>query len=380
VSGPLQGIRVVELLGIGPGPFCGMLLADLGADVVRVERPGEVLGKTQVLGRGKRSVGADLKTPEGRRTVLGLAAHADVFIEPFRPGVVERLGVGPEDCLEVNPRLVYGRMTGWGQSGPYADQAGHDINYIALSGALSTCGAADGPPVPPVNMLGDFAGGSMFLAVGILAGLLHARETGRGQVVDAAMIDGSAYLTAMTLQMMADGRWGPRGTNTLDTGAPYYNVYRAADGWVSVGAIEPQFWTELLDVLGLAEDEQFARQNDREMWPQMKKRFAEIFGDRTRVEWAEAFTGRDACFAPVWDLDEAPEEPHLRDRSTFVTVFDIRQPAPAPRFSVTPGAIRSPCPDPGEHTDEVLREWSVPRFLGSRTRQVTQLPSEKGSA
>jgi alpha-methylacyl-CoA racemase len=370
MSGPLQGIRVIELLGIGPGPFCGMLLADLGADVVRVERPGETLGGTQILGRGKRSVSTDLKTPEGRATVLELAAHADVFIEPFRPGVVERLGVGPEDCLEVNARLVYGRMTGWGQSGPYADRAGHDINYIALSGALSTCGA-DGPPVPPVNMLGDFAGGSMFLAVGILAAVLHARETGRGQVVDAAMIDGSAYLTAMTLQTMARGNWGPRGTNVLDTGGPYYNVYRAADGWVSIGAIEPRFFAELLDVLGLAEDEQFARQNDRDMWPQMKKRFAEIFRERTRSEWAEVFAGRDACFAPVWDLDEAPEEPHLRDRGTFVTEFGVRQPAPAPRFSVTPGAIGGPCPASGEHAEEVLREWALPRFSGNRSQQTT---------
>jgi alpha-methylacyl-CoA racemase len=371
MSGPLQGIRVVELLGIGPGPFCGMLLADLGADVVRVERPdGTSLGRTPILGRGKRSVGMDLKTAEGRAAVLELAAHADVFIEPFRPGFVERLGLGPDDCLAVNPKLVYGRMTGWGQSGPYADRAGHDLNYIALSGALSTCGTADGPPVPPVNMLGDFAGGSMFLAVGVLAAVLYARQTGRGQVVDAAMIDGSAYLTAMTLQSMAAGRWGPRGTNVLDTGAPYYNVYQAADGWVSIGAIEPRFWAELLDVLGLTDDEQFVRQNDREMWPQMKKRFAEIFRERTRVEWAEAFAGRDACFAPVWDLDEAPDEQHLKDRGTFVTEFGVRQPAPAPRFSVTPGATGGPCPNPGEHTEEVLREWGLPQRNSSDEREI----------
>jgi alpha-methylacyl-CoA racemase len=364
MSGPLQGIRVVELLGIGPGPFCGMLFADMGADVVRVERPDETPPKTMILGRGKRSVGADLKTSEGQATVLELAAHADVLIDPFRPGVAERLGVGPGECLKINPRLVYGRMTGWGQTGPYADRAGHDINYIALSGALSTCGRADGPPVPPVNMLGDFGGGSMFLAVGVLAAVLHARESGYGQVVDAAMIDGSAYLTAMTLQMKANGRWGPRGTNVLDTGAPYYDVYRAADGWVSIGAIEPQFWAELLDVLGFVEDEQFARQTDRDLWPQMKKRFGETFRERTRAEWADAFAGRDACFAPVWELDETAEEPHIRDRCTFVTEFGVQQPAPAPRFSVTPGSIDGPCPNPGEHTDEVLGEWANEKGRG----------------
>ncbi|QYC41545.1 Succinyl-CoA:(R)-benzylsuccinate CoA-transferase subunit BbsF [Nonomuraea coxensis DSM 45129] len=365
--GPLTGVRVVELLGIGPGPFCGMVLADLGADVVRVERPVPAgrpaeAPAADILARGQRSVTADLKSAEGRSAVLGLVRAADVLIDPFRPGVTERLGLGPEDCLAANPRLVYGRMTGWGQEGPYAPRAGHDINYIALSGALSLCGNAGGPPVPPVNLLGDFGGGAMFLAVGVLAALLHARSTGEGQVVDAAMVDGSAALTAMTHQMLALGAWGPRGTNVLDTGAPYYNVYRAADGgWVSVGAIEDPFYAELLDVLGLAGDElATAGRHDRERWPDLQRLFAGVFATRTRAEWAEAFAGRDACFAPVWELAEAQAEPHLAQRGTYVREFGVTQPAPAPRFSRTPAAIGGPPPHPGQHTGEVFRDWGVP--------------------
>jgi alpha-methylacyl-CoA racemase len=359
--GPLHGIRVIELLGIGPGPFCGMLLADLGADVVIVERPGGTVREASILRRGQRSVAFDLKDSADRERLLSLVAVADVLIDPYRPGVTERLGLGPEACLRVNPKLVYGRMTGWGQGGTYAPRAGHDINYIALSGALSTCGRAEGPPVPPVNMLGDFAGGSMFLAVGILAGVMHARQSGCGQVVDAAMVDGAAYLTAMTHALIARGEWGPRGTNVLDTGAPYYDVYEAADGgYVSVGAIEPQFYAELLDVLGLSDDERLAGgQNDRDSWPWMRERLAEVFVRRTRAEWADAFQGRDACFAPVWSLAEAAEEPHLRERRTYVTEFGVRQPAPAPRFSLTPGAIGIPASVPGEHTEVVLSEWGA---------------------
>jgi alpha-methylacyl-CoA racemase len=283
-------------------------------------------------------------------------------IEPFRPGVAERLGLGPAECLAVNPRLVYGRMTGWGQSGPYADTPGHDINYIALSGALSLCGRAEGPPVPPANMLGDFGGGAMFLAVGILAAILHARETGRGQVVDAAMIDGSALLTAMTHQMRATGAWGPRGTNLLDTGAPFYDLYQTADGgWISVGTMEPQFYAELLDVLGVAADDELRRAyGDRSLWPALRARLTQAFVTKTRAEWAQAFAGRDACVAPVLDLDEAEREPHLRERGTYTRAWGVTQPAPAPRFSETPGRIGGPPPRPGQHTGEVLREWGVP--------------------
>ena len=382
--GPLAGIRVVELLGIGPGPFCGMILADLGADVVRVERPGPQIPEAaavDVLARGQRSVALDLKSDEGREAVLGLVRAADVLIDPFRPGVTERLGLGPEECLAANPRLVYGRMTGWGQEGSYAPRAGHDINYIALSGALSLCGNEGGPPVPPVNLLGDFGGGAMFLAVGVLAGVLHARSSGRGQVVDAAMVDGSALLTAMTWQMRAVGMWGPRGTNVLDTGAPFYNVYRAADGgWVSVGAIEDQFYAELLSVLGLAGDELAVRgQKDRARWPELKTLFADVFATRTRAEWAEAFAGRDACFAPVWEPDEAVAEPHMAQRRTYVREFGVTQPAPAPRFSLTPAEIGGPPPVTGQHTREVFREWGVPLPGDPTAVPATSSPGQPAS-
>jgi alpha-methylacyl-CoA racemase len=356
-------MRVIELLGKGPGPFCGMVLADLGADVVRIERPGPSRADpaTDVLARGKRSCVLDLKSADGVAAALGLIAKADALIDPFRPGVAEKLGLGPDECLAANPCLVYGRMTGWGQSGPHADQAGHDINYIALSGALSLCGRADGPPVPPVNMLGDFDGGAMFLAVGILAAAMSARETGQGQVVDAAMIDGSALLTAMTHQMRAAGAWGPRGTNLLDSGAPFYDVYETADGgWMSVGAMEAQFYAELLDVLGLADDSDMRRaQRDRVLWPELRARLTKAFATRTRAQWAQAFAGRDACVAPVLDLDEAEREPHLHERGTYTREFGVTQPAPAPRFSLTPSRIAGPPPMPGQHTDEVLRDWGV---------------------
>jgi alpha-methylacyl-CoA racemase len=353
----------VELLGIGPGPFCGMVMADMGADVVRVGRKtadGRD-ARMDVLGRGQRAVALDLKDSDDRAKVLGLVRAADAVIDPFRPGVAERLGLGPAECLKVNPRVVYGRVTGWGQEGEYAQRAGHDINFIALNGSLSTCGNAGGPPVPPVNMLADFGGGGMLLAVGLLAGILHARQTGHGQVVDAAMLDGSALLTAMTHQLIALEMWGPRGTNILDTGSPFYNVYQTADGeWVAVGAVEANFYAELIDVLGLGADDQFRNgQHEKTRWPEMKVRVAEIFASRSRAEWVEAFKDRDACFAPVLSLDEAAEEPHLRDRGTYVTEYGVRQPAPAPRFSLTPSTISGPPPLPGEHTADVLREWGV---------------------
>jgi alpha-methylacyl-CoA racemase len=351
-----------------------MVLADLGADVVRIERPGPARTDpaTDVLGRGKRSCVLDLKSADGVAAALGLIAGADVLIDPFRPGVAEKIGLGPGECLAVNPRLVYGRMTGWGQAGPYAGQAGHDINYIALSGALSLCGTADGPPVPPVNMLGDFGGGAMFLAVGILSAVLHAREAGRGQVVDAAMIDGSAMLTAMTHQMRAAGVWGARGTNLLDGGAPFYSLYQTADGgWISVGAIEPEFYAELLDVLGFADDAEMRRaHHDRDRWPALRARLTEAFAARTRAEWLQAFSGRDACVAPVLDLDEAKSEPHLRERGTYTTAFGVSQPAPAPRFSLTPSAIQGPAPTPGQHSDEVLRGWGVSAPAPAPTRRT----------
>jgi alpha-methylacyl-CoA racemase len=368
-SGPLRGIRVVELVGVGPGPFCGMLLADLGADVVRIEREDRVgLGyETDVLARGQRSVSLDLKHPEELAAALQLISAADVVIDPFRPGTAERLGLGPDRCLRANPAIVYGRMTGWGQDGPYAPRAGHDINYIALSGALSMFGREGEAPVPPVNLVADFGGGGMLLAIGILAAVLHAKATGEGQIVDAAMVDGVALLTAMVHQMRAGGVWGPRGTNMLDTGAPYYDVYEAADGgWVSVGALEPHFYGELLDGLGLGDDADLcAAHRDRERWPVLRARLADEFLTRTRAEWAEIFSERDACVAPVWDLDEAAAEPHLVTRGTYVHAHGMLQPGAAPRFSATPSRIGGPPPRPGQHSDEVWADWGVARSSGT---------------
>ena len=367
-TGPLSGVRVIELAGIGPGPLCGMLLADLGAEVIQVDRPGRSVSplpqQSDVTSRGKRRVVVDLKHPRGAEVVLRLAAASDALIEGYRPGVTERLGVGPADCLARNPALVYGRMTGWGQDGPLAASAGHDIGYIAVTGALHAIGRAGGPPQVPVNYLGDFGGGSMFLALGLVAGVLAARATGRGRVVDAAIVDGTAVLQAMTYGLLADGAWtDERGTNLLDTGAPYYDVYATADGrHMAVGALERQFYAAFLDVLFAPEGvpAELPVQQDRPRWPELRARFAARFAERTQEEWTKAFSGTDACVAPVRTLTEAPADPHLAARGTYLTADGVVQPAPAPRFGDgTPGAPIGALPvgriaHAGAHTREAL--------------------------
>jgi alpha-methylacyl-CoA racemase len=366
-QGPLAGTRIVELAGIGPSPFCAMVLADLGADIVRVDRVDAVMGgdpstpPADLPNRGRRSIGVDLKAAEGVETVLALVERADALIEGFRPGVCERLGVGPDACLTRNPRLVFGRMTGWGQEGPYAQAAGHDINYIALAGALEPIGRAGQAPTPPLNLVGDYGGGGMLLALGIVAALVETGRSGRGQVVDAAMVDGAATLMTMFHALTAMGVWSPpRGTNLLDSGAHFYDVYECADGrYVSIGSIEPQFYAQLLELTGLADDggDPLPWQHDRSHWPALKVRLAAIFRTRTRAEWCQVMEHTDVCFAPVLSLAEAPEHPHLVARETFVEVAGVVQPAPSPRFSRTPGAIQRPPAHAGQHTDEILAEW-----------------------
>lgn len=365
--GPLDGIKIIELAGIGPGPFCAMMLADMGADVIRVDRAQSVVGgdpanpPADVLNRGRRSVGLDLKQPEGVETLLQLVGAADALIEGFRPGVAERLGVGPDVCLARNPRLVFGRMTGWGQDGPYAQMAGHDINYIALAGALEPLGRAGDKPLPPINMIGDFGGGGMLLAFGVATALVEAQRSGKGQVVDAAMVDGAAVLMTMIHAFRAMGIWEDnRGTNLLDTGAFYYEVYETKDGkYVSIGSLERQFYAVLLDKLGLTDDPTMPHPMDKAQWPAMKERFTEIFLTKTRDEWCEIFEGTDACFAPVLTMSEAPAHPHNVERGTFVERNGVVQPAPAPRFSRTPAKIQRPPAFPGQHTDEVLTDWGL---------------------
>lgn len=356
-AGPLAGVRVIELGGLGPAPFTAMLLSDMGADVVRVDRAGEVNRvKANLVNRGRRSVAVDLKSPPGRDLVLHLVGRADVLIEGYRPGVVERLGIGPLPARERNPRLVYARATGWGQTGPLAARAGHDIDYIALSGALASIGRADAPPTPPLNLIGDFAGGGTLLAFGVVCALLEAQRSGAGQVIDAAMLDGAALLMTMFFTYANNGTLGPRGTNPLDGGAPYYDVYATADGrWVAVGAVEPQFYAELLDGLGVAAADLPSR-DDRSLWPQLRERFAHIFATRSRDEWCAVFEGRDACVAPVLELGEVETHPHSRARQVFGPSAGGVQPNPAPRFERTPGAIQGPPPVVGEHTVAVLRE------------------------
>ncbi|MCS6945560.1 MAG: CaiB/BaiF CoA-transferase family protein [Sutterellaceae bacterium] len=362
--GPLTGIRVIELAAIGPGPMCAMLLADLGADVVRIDRTEPSgLGVTMpprfdVTARNRRSIALDLKRPEGRAAALRLIERADVLIEGFRPGVAERLGVGPQECLARNPRLVYGRMTGFGQAGPLAQAAGHDLNYIARTGALAAIGPAGGAPVPPLNLVGDYGGGALYLAVGILAALLERQRSGQGQVVDAAMVDGAASLMAMFYGLAAAGGWDvqQRGANLLDGGAPFYAVYQTADDqFVSVAALEPKFFAELAQRIGL-EPQWVARQYDRASWPQLRERLATIFRSRTRAQWCELLEGSDACFAPVLSMAEAPRHPHNAARGTFIEMNGYPQPAPAPRFSRTPAGMPKPAPQVGAHTEEVLRE------------------------
>jgi alpha-methylacyl-CoA racemase len=361
--GPLAGITVIELAGIGPGPFCGMMLADLGADVIRVDRAQSVQGgdpdrpPADLLARGRRSIGVDLKSPDGVEVVLSLVERADALFEGFRPGVTERLGLGPDECLARNPRLVYGRMTGWGQDGPYASSAGHDINYISLAGALDPIGRRGQAPVPPLNLVGDFGGGGLLLAFGIVAGLLEARTSGQGQVIDAAMVDGAAALMTMTHSLRAMGIWNDeRGTNMLDTGAHFYDVYETADGgYISIGSIEAQFYAELLRLTGL-EDEALPGQYDRAQWPALKERVAAVFRTKTRDEWCEIMEGTDVCFAPVLTIPEAVAHPHNVHRGTFVEVAGIPQPGPAPRFSRTEAAIARPPAHAGQHTEEILAE------------------------
>ena len=357
-SGPLAGMRVIEMAGLAPGPFCAMLLADLGADVVTIDRAAWVRGDAEApdtLRRGRRSVAVDLKHPEGPGIVLRLLEEADVFIEGFRPGVMERLGLGPDVCLAANPALVYGRMTGWGQDGPLAAVAGHDIDYIAVAGALHPMGRRGEPPVPPLNLLGDFGGGGMLLALGLLAALWERRLSGRGQVVDAAMVDGAALLMTMIHEQAAAGFWRPeRGANYIDTGSHFYDTYETADGrYVAVGAIEDQFYARLLAALGL-DAEDLPAQWDRDHWPELRERFAAVFKSRTRDEWCRLLEGTETCFAPVLTLDEAPHHPHLVARGTFTEVDGAVVPAPAPRFSRTPGPTPTPAPKAGEHTDELL--------------------------
>src|SRR5688500_529760 len=362
--GPLKGYRIIEIAGIGPGPFACMMLADLGADVIRLERPTGPRGlegvPANVLNRSRRSVGIDLKHPDAIELTLRLVEGSDALVEGFRPGVAERLGIGPDECLARNPRLVYGRMTGWGQDGPYASMAGHDINYIALAGALAHFGRPGEKPVPPINLVGDFGGGGMLLAFGVVCGLLEAKSSGQGQVIDASMVDGSATLMAMIHGMRAMGLWNlEKGTNIIDGGAHFYDAYETADGkYISIGSIEPQFYAELLRLTGL-DHEELPHQMDREQWPALKERVAGIIKQKTRDEWCTLMEGTDVCFAPVLTMDEAPSHPHNQARGTFVEVGGVAQPAPSPRFSRTPGAISRPPSAPGADTDEALADWGL---------------------
>jgi len=383
-SGPLSGIKIIELAGIGPAPYTCMMLADAGAQVLRLERaaPGAVeRGKEieasgagpywDLLNRSRPSVGIDLKNPDAVELVLGLVEEADGIIEGFRPGVAERLGVGPDACFGRNRRLVYGRMTGWGQEGPMAPMAGHDIDYIAIGGALWPLGRADSAPVPPLNLVGDFGGGGMLLAFGMVAALLEAARSGEGQVVDAAMVDGAASLMTMIHSFHLGGMWNEqRGANMLDTGAPFYEVYETSDGkWMAAGGIEKQFYAALLDGLGLAGDESLPQQQSREDWPAMKERFAAIFKTKTRDEWSAIFDGTDACVAPVLSPWEAHEHPHNIARSTYIEVDGAVQPAPAPRFSKTPSAVSKPPSPPGADTISGLVEWGVDESVVAKLRE-----------
>jgi alpha-methylacyl-CoA racemase len=367
--GALQGIRVVEMAGLAPAPFCGMILADFGADVVRVDRIGS--GSMDHLARGKRSLAVNLKSPEGVETVLRLSDRADVLLEPYRPGVMERLGLGPEVACGRNPRLIYARLTGFGQDGPYANMAGHDINYIALSGALSLLGRRGEKPLPPINLLGDFAGGGMLCALGIALALVERAQSGQGQIVDAAMVDGAAYLSTFIYKFRNAGFWrDERGTNLLDTAAPFYDTYRTKDGhYMSVGAIEPQFYAALLNGLGLDAGAMPA-QMDQSQWPAVKQRISDVFASKTRAEWCEIFDGTDACVAPVLGLGEAGDHPHNRARHLLIDgVEGKREPAPAPRLSRTPGDGARPLPRVGEHTRAVLGEYG---FSGPEVESLLQ--------
>lgn len=372
--GPLRGIRVLEVAGQGPGPFAAMVLADLGAEVIRVERPNAP-GIKDAVARSRRILRLDLKKADGVRVFLRLAASSDALIEVFRPGTMERLGLGPQDCLAANPALIYGRMTGWGQDGPYAQAPGHDINYIALAGVLAHLGRAGGPPAPPLNLLGDYGGGGMLLAVGILAALVETARSGQGQVIDAAMVDGSALLMTFAWSLRHSGQLGgPRGTNILDSGAPYYDAYECADGaYISVGSVEPHFYDELLKVTGLDGDPLMAGQHDRSRWPEQKRRLSEAIRRRTSREWREAMENAQVCFAPVLDMAEAARHPHNVARGTFVEVDGMTQPAPAPRFSRT--TLDGP-QTPRQGTDETR---AILADAGCTTEEIESL-IESGTA
>lgn len=357
-SGPLSGLKIVEFAGIGPGPFCGMLLSDLGADVVRIDRKGSGRASpADVTSRGRRSIALDLKSPEAIEACLKLFESADAVFEGFRPGVMERLGLGPDVALKRNPKLVFGRMTGWGQFGPYAQAAGHDMNYIAITGALHAIGTKE-KPIPPLNLVGDFGGGALYLAFGLLAGVIHARASGQGQVIDCAMSDGAASLMSMFYGFKGAGAWkDERRTNLLDGGAHFYDTYQCSDGkWVSIGSIEPQFYALLMEKTGIT-DPAFANQMSRKDWPELQTKLAAVIATKTQKEWCDLMEATDVCFAPVLDLDEAPKHAHNVARQTFVEIEGVVQPAPAPRFSATPGAIQGPPPAIGSSTDTALADW-----------------------
>ena len=355
--GPLKGLKIIEMAGIGPGPFCGMVLADLGAEIIRVDRASAIGtgSKKEPSNRGKKSIAVDLKAKEGVEVVLKLVETADAIFEGFRPGVMERLGIGPEVCLARNDRIVFGRMTGWGQEGPLANAAGHDINYISLSGALAAIGRPGSPPVPPLNLIGDFGGGGMLLALGLVAALLESKESKKGQVVDAAMTDGSALLMTMIYSMQSSGMWKTTmGSNLLDGGSHFYDTYECKDGkFISIGSIEPQFYALLCQIAEL-DEKVFSKQMSRDLWPEQKEEIKKIFLNKTRDEWCELMEGTDVCFAPVLDMSEAPHHPHNKERKTFIDLEGVTQPAPAPRFSRTEPEVVSSPSIVGEHTSEVL--------------------------
>ena len=370
MSGPLSGRRIIEIAGIGPGPFAAMMLSDMGAEVIRVERTQAVRGPApdtahwDVLLRGRRNIAIDLKSPDGIATLLELVKGADALIEGFRPGVMERLGVGPEDCARVNPKLVYGRMTGWGQDGPYGPRAGHDINYIALAGALAHFSRAGEAPVPPLNMVGDFGGGGMYLAFGVVCALLEAERSGKGQVVDAAMVDGAASLMSMFWGFKNIGLFNENapGTNLLDTGAHFYDVFECKDGkFVSIGSIEPQFYALLLEKTELQNDERFTKQMDQSQWPALKETLRAVFATKTQAEWCQIMEGTDVCFAPVLTMSQAAAHPHNVERKTFIEIDGVTQPAPAPRFSRSTTQVSTPPAHPGQHTREILADWGIPQ-------------------
>ena len=355
--GPLKGLKIIEMAGIGPGPFCGMVLADLGAEIIRVDRASAIGtgSKQEPSNRGKKSIAVDLKAKEGVEVVLKLVETADAIFEGFRPGVMERLGIGPEVCMARNDRIVFGRMTGWGQEGPLANAAGHDINYISLSGALAAIGRPGSPPVPPLNLIGDFGGGGMLLALGLVAALLESKESKKGQVVDAAMTDGSALLMTMIYSMQSSGMWKTTmGSNLLDGGSHFYDTYECKDGkFISIGSIEPQFYALLCQIAEL-DEKVFSKQMSRDLWPEQKEEIKKIFLKKTRDEWCELMEGTDVCFAPVLDMSEAPQHPHNKERKTFIDLEGVTQPAPAPRFSRTEPEVVSSPSIVGEHTNEVL--------------------------